>query len=353
MAHVGSGPQASIQYGSSPSEQGQSSPGFEELAMPLLDSLYNFARWLVRDQSDAEDLVQEAYLKALRNFTSFRSGTNFRAWMFQILKNTFLSSRTKLDRRMTIAMDLEEDSPVFTATCDSPESRLIESSDINAVRCAIERLPIIFREVVLLRDVEDASYQEISTCSQSQSERLCHASAEPERRYASRFAAVPAGRSAQAGLIATRAVKRILNTQMKPNGEVCMTMAVKFASIALILATACSAQEGLSVQSKGKQKWPEVEAQKIYLSACSLVQREFGGNRRLAPRVTLVLGSDKNEVEFTRKEIRLTKWNRNAFAQGAVWLAFEDLMHSPQGLAIATRAVNWADSTVAVEQLTK
>ena len=162
MAHVGSGPQVSIQYGSSPSEQGQPSPGFEELAMPLLDSLYNFARWLVLDQSDAEDLVQEAYLKALRNFTSFRPGTNFRAWMFQILKNTFLSSRTKLERRMTIAMDLEEDSPGFTATCDTPESRLIECCDISAVRCAIEGLPIIFREVVLLRDVEDASYQEIA-----------------------------------------------------------------------------------------------------------------------------------------------------------------------------------------------
>jgi RNA polymerase sigma factor (sigma-70 family) len=162
MAHVGSGSQASIEYGSSPPEQPQPSPGFEELAIPLLNSLYNFARWLVRDQSDAEDLVQEAYLKAFRNFTSFRTGTNFRAWMFQILKHAFLSSRTKLDNRMMIAMDLEEDLPVFTATCDSPESRLIERSDISAIRCAIERLPIIFREVVLLRDVEDASYQEIS-----------------------------------------------------------------------------------------------------------------------------------------------------------------------------------------------
>ena len=162
MAHVGFGPQASIQYWPSPSEQGQPSPGFEELAMPLLDSLYNFARWLVRDQSDAEDLVQETYLKAFRNFTSFRPGTNFRAWMFQILKHAFLSSRTKLDRRMIIRMDLEEDSPVFAATCDSPESRLIERSDINVVRCAVEQLPIIFREVVWLRDVEDASYQEIS-----------------------------------------------------------------------------------------------------------------------------------------------------------------------------------------------
>ena len=162
MAHVGTGPQTSIHCVSSPSELGPPTPGFEELAMPLLDSLYNFARWLVRDQSDAEDLVQEAYLKAFRNFASFRSGTNFRAWMFQILKHTFLSSRTKLDRRMIVAMDLEEDLPVFTAAYDSPESRLIERCDINIVRCAIERLPINFREVVVLRDVEDASYQEIS-----------------------------------------------------------------------------------------------------------------------------------------------------------------------------------------------
>lgn len=132
-----------------------------------------------------------------------------------------------------------------------------------------------------------------------------------------------------------------------------MTTAVKFASIVLVLATACSAQEGLSVHSKGKQKWPAAEAQKIYLSACSVVQREFGRTLPLAPQVTLVLGADKNEVWFAGREIRLTKWNPNAFAQGVVVLAFEDLLPSQQRLAIATRAVNWADSTVAVEQFRK
>lgn len=132
-----------------------------------------------------------------------------------------------------------------------------------------------------------------------------------------------------------------------------MTTGIKFASIVLVLATACSAQEGLNVKSKGKQKWPAAEAQQIYLSACSVVQGEFGGNRHLAPQVTLVLGAKKNEIAFERREIRLTKWNSNAFAQGAVWLAFEELMPSQKRLAIATRAVNWADSTVSVEQLTK
>ena len=132
---------------------------FEELAVPLFDSLYNFARWLAGSQNDAEDLVQETYLKAFRSYASFAPGTNFRGWIFQILKNTYLASCAKLERRMTIAVDSEEDLPATSAT---PESLLIGRSDIDAVRCAIEQLPIIFREVILLCDVEDASYREIA-----------------------------------------------------------------------------------------------------------------------------------------------------------------------------------------------
>jgi RNA polymerase sigma factor (sigma-70 family) len=112
--------------------------------------------------NDAEDIVQETYLKALRSFASFQPGTNFRAWMFQILRNTFLSSRSTLDRRMTVAVDSEEDFPVLPATAATPESLLIERFSNDAVRSAIERLPVIFREVILLCDVEDASYREIA-----------------------------------------------------------------------------------------------------------------------------------------------------------------------------------------------
>jgi RNA polymerase sigma factor (sigma-70 family) len=148
-----------VRFGPSPSQEDRSLAGFEELAMPLFDSLYNFARWLAQNQSDAEDLVQETYMKALRSFASFEPGTNFRAWIFQILKNTFLGSCSKLERRMTLAMDSEEDLPATSAT---PESLLIAVSDIDAIRCAIEQLPVIFREVVLLCDVEDASYREIA-----------------------------------------------------------------------------------------------------------------------------------------------------------------------------------------------
>lgn len=146
----------------SSSRESQSSADFEDLAMPLFDSLYNFANWLARDQGEAEDLVQEAYLKALRSFASFQPDTNFRAWIFQILRNTFLSSRTTRDRRMTLAMDSEEDFPVLPATSATPESLLIQRSSVEAVRDAIEQLPVIFREVILLCDIEDASYREIA-----------------------------------------------------------------------------------------------------------------------------------------------------------------------------------------------
>jgi DNA-directed RNA polymerase specialized sigma24 family protein len=73
--------------------------GFERLA--LLDPLYNFARWLSGDADEAQDLVQETFVKTMKGFGSFQEGTNFRAWMFRILRNTFLTSRTGLERRKT------------------------------------------------------------------------------------------------------------------------------------------------------------------------------------------------------------------------------------------------------------
>jgi RNA polymerase sigma factor (sigma-70 family) len=159
MRRLGFSPREMVHSGPSSSQEDRSLAGFEELAIPLFDSLYNFARWLAQNQNDAEDLVQETYLKAFRSFASFEAGTNFRAWIFQILKNTFLGSCSKLERRMTLAMDSEEDLPTTSAT---PESLLIGRSDIDAIRSAIEQLPVIFREVILLSDVEDASYREIA-----------------------------------------------------------------------------------------------------------------------------------------------------------------------------------------------
>ena len=130
--------------------------------MPLFDSLYNFACWLTPDRDEAEDLVQETFTKALKGFRSFQPGTNFRAWMFRILRNTFLTSRTGLKARMTVSLDSEEGESVQPATQQTPESLFFEQCNQQMVREAIEELPLIFREVVLLCDVEEMSYQEIA-----------------------------------------------------------------------------------------------------------------------------------------------------------------------------------------------
>jgi RNA polymerase sigma-70 factor, ECF subfamily len=135
---------------------------FEELAMPLFDSLYNFAHWLAQNRDEAEDLVQETYVKALKGFSSFKPGTNFRAWIFRILRNTFLTSRTGLQASRTVPLELDEDEATVAVTVETPESILIGRDNAERVQAAIEALPLIFREALLLCDVEDMSYQEIA-----------------------------------------------------------------------------------------------------------------------------------------------------------------------------------------------
>jgi len=162
MRLVGLGSQEMVRFGASSSQDDQPLAGFEELAMPLFDSLYNLARWLARDSNDAEDLVQETYLKALRSFASFQPGSNFRAWIFQILRNAFLSSRTKLDRRMTVAMDSEEGGPELAVDTKTPEIILVNRANSQLVQRAIEDLPVHYRETLLLCEVEEMSYQEIA-----------------------------------------------------------------------------------------------------------------------------------------------------------------------------------------------
>ena len=161
MSRVGLGSLGVVRFGAS-SRDDHPLAGFEELAMPLFDPLYNFARWLVRNSNDAEDLVQETYLKALRSFASFQPGTNFRAWMFQILRNTFLSSRSRLDRLMTVAMDSEEEGAELAVNTETPEAILMNRSNSQLVQRAIGDLPVHYRETLLLCEVEEMSYQEIA-----------------------------------------------------------------------------------------------------------------------------------------------------------------------------------------------
>src|SRR5262249_41706019 len=100
------------------------------------------------------------YLKALKGFASFQQGTNFRAWMYRILRNTFLTSRSGLSMKMTVPLDREED--VVGRPTDTPEGALLALADQQMLQSALERLPVHFREVILLCDVEGMSYQEIA-----------------------------------------------------------------------------------------------------------------------------------------------------------------------------------------------
>jgi RNA polymerase sigma-70 factor (ECF subfamily) len=135
---------------------------FEELAMPLFGSLYNFAHWLAQTREDAEDLVQETFVKALRGYGSFQPETNFRAWIFQILRNTFLSSQSRLERRKTARLDPDETSLELSGAMGTAESSLIERADADLVLHEINQLLPAFREVLLLCDVEEMSYKEIA-----------------------------------------------------------------------------------------------------------------------------------------------------------------------------------------------
>ena len=135
---------------------------FEELAMPLFDQLYNFAHWLTQNREEAEDLVQETYAKALKGFSSFQLGTNFRAWMYRILRNTFLTSRTGLKVTMTVPLGPEEDGPELAVESATPETILFERSNRELLQSAIDELPGYFREILLLCEVEEMSYQEIA-----------------------------------------------------------------------------------------------------------------------------------------------------------------------------------------------
>ena len=139
-----------------------SSAAFEELALPLLPSLYNHAHWLTRDPVEAEDLTQEAISKALRAFSSFEVGTNFKAWIFRILRNTFLTSRTGIAAARTSYLEDHATLGETVSPGPTPEEILIRLDTAAALHAALEQLPPALRECLLLCDVEDLKYKDIA-----------------------------------------------------------------------------------------------------------------------------------------------------------------------------------------------
>lgn len=135
---------------------------FEQLAMPLFGQLYNFAHWLTGDRADAEDLVQETYAKALKGFHSFNDGTDLRAWMYRILRNTFLTSRSGLAAQRTSFLEDELEGQEPASPDLTPELELLRQEGRATVEAALAVLPVVYREVLLLCEMDEMSYREIA-----------------------------------------------------------------------------------------------------------------------------------------------------------------------------------------------
>ena len=127
--------------------------------MPHFASLFNLACWLTQDRTAAEDLVQETYVKALKGFPSYHQGTNFRAWMYRILRNTFLTTQAGL--RAAVSLDSDDVRVVEPVTDETPEVVLLARVEQETIRKTLEALPMHFREIILLCDMEEMNYKEI------------------------------------------------------------------------------------------------------------------------------------------------------------------------------------------------
>jgi RNA polymerase sigma-70 factor (ECF subfamily) len=152
----------------SPGADSDARAAFETDALEFVDSLYRTALRLTRVPSDAEDLVQDTYLKAFRGADSFKPGTNLRAWLFTILHNT-ARNRARDRSRDTVTVDSEvvdqaAETPQFATAgrVDDPETLLLRNTMTPELKAAVDELPDAFRQAVWLRDVEEFSYAEIA-----------------------------------------------------------------------------------------------------------------------------------------------------------------------------------------------
>ena len=135
---------------------------FEAAALPHLDAAYNLARWLLRDEHSARDVVQEAYLRAFKYFESFKGG-DARPWLMQIVRNAcFTWLRDQGRGPEQVEFDEERDSSVEAGSSSNPETLLMHKVQSRQLNAAIEQLPTAFREVIVLRELQEMSYEDIA-----------------------------------------------------------------------------------------------------------------------------------------------------------------------------------------------
>jgi RNA polymerase sigma-70 factor (ECF subfamily) len=133
---------------------------FERSVLPHLPAAYNLARWLTRNQHDAEDVVQEAYLRAFRFFGGYRGGDT-RAWLLAIVRNAYYTWAQRSHSRELATVDDDAIESIESPSL-GPEARLLQTADRQRLRKALEQLPLEYREVIVLRELEELSYKEIA-----------------------------------------------------------------------------------------------------------------------------------------------------------------------------------------------
>jgi RNA polymerase sigma-70 factor, ECF subfamily len=140
---------------------------FRDVALPHLDAVYTLARYLLRNPSDAEDAVQECYMRALRHFDTLRN-QDVKPWLFAILRNVCRVEFGRRSRLLLYDVNAEPDQPEGTIPLwreeqDNPETEMLRKLDAQAIQEMVAALPDVFREVIVLREIDDLSYREIAT----------------------------------------------------------------------------------------------------------------------------------------------------------------------------------------------
>ncbi|HEX9464809.1 MAG TPA: sigma-70 family RNA polymerase sigma factor [Alphaproteobacteria bacterium] len=139
---------------------------FERLALPHLDAAYNLARWLTRNDHDAEDVVQDAYLRAYKYFAGFR-GENFRAWLLAVVRRAAYDwMQRNRPAELVPAADIDVEAMAGDSETDNPEASLMRQADQKMVNEMIAALPVPFREVVVMRELQELSYKEIAAIAE-------------------------------------------------------------------------------------------------------------------------------------------------------------------------------------------
>ena len=133
---------------------------FEQTVLPHLDAAFNYARWLTRNDAEAEDVVQDACVRAIRFFSSLRDD-NPRAWLFTIVRNTWYS-RVSRRAHVVAGAALSDEQHQWPDDALDPEERLLQQHTVAVVRAALEQLPVDFREAIVLREIEGLSYKQIA-----------------------------------------------------------------------------------------------------------------------------------------------------------------------------------------------